>query len=178
MAQKNQNRELGIKGFEGLSNFHWNPAPATMYEAAITRGEGKVAKGGALVVKTGKHTGRSATDKFIVRDSETEDTVWWAGNASMTTEQFNVLRADFATHMHGMDLIAQDTFGGADLDHRVSVQIVTELACHGLFVHHLSAPTKCRRTRGLSGRIHYHQSTELRSKAQPATALKRKPLSP
>jgi len=137
MAHNNQHRGLNITGFEALSDFIWNPAPAAMYEMAIARGEGKVARGGALVVKTGKHTGRSATDKFIVRDDETEDTVWWAGNASMTSEQFDVLRADFATHMQDMDLIAQDTFGGADLDHRVAVQIVTELACHGLFVHHL-----------------------------------------
>ncbi|MEE9271820.1 MAG: phosphoenolpyruvate carboxykinase [Robiginitomaculum sp.] len=130
-------RELNIKGFEGLKTFNWNWTPTKMYEAAIVRGEGKIAKGGALVVKTGKHTGRSATDKFVVRDSETENTVWWEENASMTPVQFDALRADFAQHMQGMELYAQDTFGGADLDYRLPVQIITELAWHGVFVNHM-----------------------------------------
>ena len=136
-ARKLATQELGIKGFEGISSFHWNLTPAQMYEDAIMRGEGKVAKGGALVVKTGAHTGRSATDKFIVRDSETEDTVWWRENAAMRQEDFDVLRADFAAYMRGKMLYAQQTFGGADLDHRLSVQIVTEFAWHGVFVNHM-----------------------------------------
>ncbi|PHR60657.1 MAG: phosphoenolpyruvate carboxykinase (ATP) [Robiginitomaculum sp.] len=137
MTNSTPKRGLNIKGFEDISDINWNWTPAKFYETAISRGEAKVANGGALVVKTGKHTGRSANDKFIVRDAETEDTVWWEGNASMTPEQFEVLRTDFAAHMDGMEVFAQDTFGGADLDHRVSVQIVTEFAWHGMFVHHL-----------------------------------------
>lgn len=131
------NRGLNISGFETITNIHWNWSPTRFYEEAVKRGEGKIAKGGALVVKTGKHTGRSATDKFIVRDEETKDTVWWEDNASMAPEQFKTLQADFNKHMQDMVLFGQDTFGGADLDHRVSVQIITEFAWHGLFVHHL-----------------------------------------
>ncbi|MBL4869935.1 MAG: phosphoenolpyruvate carboxykinase [Robiginitomaculum sp.] len=134
---KTSNRGLGISGFEQHTGFHWNWTPARFYEAAIAKNEGKVASGGALVVKTGLHTGRSAKDKFIVRDAETENTVWWDENASMTPDQFALLRDDFSNHMDGMELYAQDTLGGADTDHRVSVQIVTEFAWHGLFVHHL-----------------------------------------
>lgn len=137
MTQSGSSRELGIAGFEGISGFHWNWTPARFYETAVRTDEGKVAQGGALVVKTGKHTGRSATDKFVVRDAETENTVWWEGNESMTPAQFAALRSDFAAHMKGLTLYAQDTFGGADLDHRLPVQIVTEFAWHGLFVHHL-----------------------------------------
>jgi len=141
MSTVETTKGLGISGFEGLDNFHWNWGPARLYETAVSSGEGKVAKGGALVVKTGKHTGRSATDKFVVRDAETENTVWWGDNASMTPEQFALLRDDFAAHMakkgSGKKLFAQETFGGADLDHRLPVQIVTEFAWHSLFVRHL-----------------------------------------
>lgn len=134
----NDTRALNIDGFDGDYNIHWNWTPARFYETAVRNGSAEVAKGGALVVKTGKHTGRSATDKFVVRDAETEDTVWWEGNASMTPEHFAVLRKDFEAHMATLDnLYGQDTFGGADLDHRLPVQIVTEYAWHGLFVHHL-----------------------------------------
>ena len=137
MTSSQHGKTLGIPGFETLDNFNWNWTAARLYEAAVKHEEGKIAKGGALVVKTGKHTGRSANDKFVVRDAETENTVWWQGNASMTPTQFAILRDDFAAHMKDKHLYAQDTFGGADLDHRLSVQIVTEFAWHSLFVRHL-----------------------------------------
>ncbi len=134
----NDTRALNIDGFSGTYNIHWNWTPARFYETAVRTGEAEVAKGGALVVKTGKHTGRSATDKFVVRDAETENTVWWEGNASMTPAHFAALKQDFAAHMATLDnLYGQDTFGGADLDHRLPVQIITEYAWHGMFVHHL-----------------------------------------
>ena len=95
----NQNRNLGVDGFSGDYNIHWNWTPARFYEAAVRNEGAEIAKGGALVVKTGKHTGRSATDKFVVRDAETENTVWWEGNASMTSEHFAALKKDFEVHI-------------------------------------------------------------------------------
>lgn len=130
-------RKLGVKGFDADYNINWNWTPARFYETAIRKEGAEVVKGGALSVRTGKHTGRSAKDKFVVRDAETENTVWWRENASMTPEHFAVLREDFEAHMRGLELYGQDTFGGADLDHRLPVQIITEYAWHGLFVHHL-----------------------------------------
>ncbi|MEP1231395.1 MAG: phosphoenolpyruvate carboxykinase [Litorimonas sp.] len=130
-------RQLGIAGFDGDYNIHWNWEPARFYEMAVRNEDAQIAKGGALVVKTGKHTGRSATDKFVVRDAETENTVWWDGNAQMSPAHFVALRKDFEAHMSGMTLYGQDTFGGADMDHRLPTQIITEFAWHGLFVHHL-----------------------------------------
>ena len=55
----------------------WNLGTAALVEQAIRRGEGRLTKDGPLLVDTGKHTGRSAKDKFIVRDATTEDTIWW-----------------------------------------------------------------------------------------------------
>ncbi|HFE37376.1 MAG TPA: phosphoenolpyruvate carboxykinase [Gammaproteobacteria bacterium] len=137
MSHSATKKGLGIPGFEGITDISWNYTPAKLYEDAIVRGEGKVAKGGPLVVKTGKHTGRSANDKFIVRDNETEHTVWWEGNTSMSPDHFAALRKDFAAYMQGLELYGMDTFGGADLDHRLPVQIITEFAWHSLFVNHL-----------------------------------------
>jgi len=131
-------RPLQISGFDGSYNIHWNWTPAQFYQTAIRLEGAEVADGGALVVKTGKHTGRSAKDKFVVRDAETENTVWWNGNSAMTPEHFAALRKDFEAHMATLgSLYGQDIFGGTDLGHRLPVQIVTEYAWHGLFVHHL-----------------------------------------
>ncbi len=120
---------------------NWNEAQ--LYERSVSTGESRVAKGGALVVETGLHTGRSAKDKFTVRDATTEDTVWWDNNASMTPAHFDALWEDFQAHLEGKDLFMQQLFGGADLDHRLPVRVVNEYAWHSLFIRHLlRIPTK------------------------------------
>ena len=67
-----------------------------LIEEAIRRGEARFAASGALVVETGAHTGRSAQDKYTVRDATTEKAVWWDNNKPMTPEQFDLLWADFS----------------------------------------------------------------------------------
>ena len=65
-------------------------------DAALRRNEGKLSADGPLVVETGAHTGRSAQDKFIVRDAETENSVWWCkSNKAMEPQHFAALKADF-----------------------------------------------------------------------------------
>ena len=110
---------------------------AELYEQAIRRGEGEITFDGALRVLTGQHTGRSANDKFTVRDAITENTVWWDNNAAMSEEHFARLKADFATHMKGKTLFVQDLYGGADPDYRIHVRVVTENAWHALFIRYL-----------------------------------------
>ena len=63
---------LPIRASTRAAELHWNLGTAALVEHAVRRGEGLLAKDGPLVVQTGKHTGRSAKDKFIVRDAETE----------------------------------------------------------------------------------------------------------
>ena len=130
-------RALGVAGFSSNYDIEWNLAPSRFYEDAVKNEGAEVVDGGALLVKTGKHTGRSATDKFVVRDAETEDKVWWEATDHISPAQFALLREDFEAHMKGLKLYGQDTFGGADTEHRLPVQIITEFAWHGLFVHHL-----------------------------------------
>ena len=128
---------LGRHGFRNLKSVTWNLGAAALYEEAVRRGEGDVAKNGPLVVRTGIHTGRSAGDKFVVRDADTESQVWWDNNKAMSPAQFDALHADMMVHAQGRELFAKDLFGGADLTHRISVRVVTEFAWHALFVHQL-----------------------------------------
>ncbi len=126
-----------LKGFRNVKAEYWNLSAPVLYQAAVARGEGEVAKDGPLVVKTGQHTGRSALDKFVVKDSTTEDTVWWETSAPVTTAQFDALLEDMIAHAEGKELFMQDLFGGADLTHRLPTRIVNELAWHNLFIQHL-----------------------------------------
>ena len=126
---------LAQQGIETTATIHPNLTSAELTEAALANGEGRRAKHGPLVVETGKHTGRSAKDKFIVRDAETENTVWWDNNASMTPEHFAALKEDFLAAVAGKaDLYVADLFGGSQPEYRVNVRVINELAWHNQFI--------------------------------------------
>ncbi len=128
----------GITAFmDAVPHKHINLTAEALYQHAVHRGEGNIGAGGALVVKTGDHTGRSANDKFIVRDEETSDTVWWDNNKSITSEQFELLHQDMLDYAKDHELFAQDLRGGADNDHHVKVRVFTQYAWHSLFIQHL-----------------------------------------
>lgn len=127
---------LGEQGIATAATLHWNLITAPLVEHAIRRGEGSLAAEGPLVVATGKHTGRSAKDKFIVRDAETETSVWWGKtNQAMTPAHFAALKADFLSELGKRDeLFVQDLYGGSQPEHRVRVRVINELAWHNLFI--------------------------------------------
>ena len=125
------------QGLGDAKAVYWNLRPSQIYELAVARGEAEIAGSGPLLVKTGAHTGRSAQDKFIVRDATTEDNIWWDNNKSMTSEQFDALHEDMLAHANGKELLVQDLFGGADPTHRLATRVVTELAWHSLFIQNL-----------------------------------------
>jgi len=121
----------------GLQAARANLNPAHLYELSIARAEGLVADKGPLAVTTGQHTGRSAQDKYFVRDAETETTIWWDNNKAMSPEHFGRLKADFLAHAQTRELFVQDLYGGADPRHRISVRVYVEFAWHALFIRHL-----------------------------------------
>ena len=128
--------DLWQQGYATTAEIHWNLGTAPLVEAALRRGEGMLAKDGPLVVKTGKHTGRSAQDKFIVRDAETEASVWWGKtNKAMAPEHFAALKTDFLAALATKDtLFVQDLFGGSQPEYRVNVRVITEYAWHSQFI--------------------------------------------
>lgn len=128
---------LDKQGLSGLKGAYWNLRPARLYEHAIAHEGAEMTAHGALRVKTGQHTGRSAKDKFIVRDESTENTVWWDNNKAITSEQFDALHADMLAHLNGKHVYVQDLFGGADRVHRLPTRVITELAWHSLFIQNL-----------------------------------------
>ena len=135
MASRVPSFDLTHQGLITSAALHWNLAPAALVEQAIARGEGLLAKDGPLVVATGRHTGRSAKDKFIVRDAETESTIWWDNNASISPEHFAALKADFLAALAEKEsLYVQDLYGGSQPEHRVRVRVINELAWHSHFI--------------------------------------------
>ncbi|WP_423415392.1 phosphoenolpyruvate carboxykinase [Hyphomicrobium sp. B1] len=114
-----------------------NLREAELMEFIIRRGEGRLAASGAVGVETGQHTGRSAEDKYIVRDDQTDDAIWWDNAKEMSEEQFDRLLADFVGFARHKELFVQDLYAGADAEHRLNTRVVTEHAWQSLFIRHL-----------------------------------------
>ncbi len=110
-----------------------NLAAAGLYEEALRRGEATLVEGGALNALTGRHTGRSPADKYIVREDSSADRIWWGSNQPLDPERFAVLKRRIAGYLEGRDLYVQDLAAGADPRYRIGVRAVTELAWHSLF---------------------------------------------
>jgi phosphoenolpyruvate carboxykinase (ATP) len=127
---------LDAQGITTPAELHWNLTTAPLVEFAIQNEEGLLAKDGPIAVKTGKHTGRSAKDKFTVKDALTEDVIWWNnGNKPMDPAAFDRLHEDFLVALgEKSTLFVQDLYGGSQPEHRVRVRVINELAWHSLFI--------------------------------------------
>ena len=112
-----------------------NPTTAQLYTHALARGDGKLAHGGALVVDTGRFTGRSPEDKFVVDEPGSTDRIWWGDvNHALAEHHFEGLRTKVVDHLARQEtLYVVDHFAGANPDHRVGVRVVTASPYHALF---------------------------------------------
>ena len=128
---------LEHQGVTELGSIHYNLLEPALIEAALKRGEGNLGQGGTFLVTTGKYTGRSPKDKFVVRTPSVEPHIWWDNNAPMEPDAFDRLYDDMTAHMKGGEYFVQDLYAGADKDHRLDVRVVSELAWHNLFIRHL-----------------------------------------
>ena len=136
MIERIPTHGLEAQGIRSGATLYWNLTTAPLVEMAIEREEGKLTRHGALLVDTGKFTGRSVKDKYIVRDAATEETInWGAINQPMTGEHWANLKADFMAGLAGQDeLFIADLFGGSQPEYRVNVRVINQMAWHNLFI--------------------------------------------
>ena len=123
--------KFGLKNLKGVN---WNFGAPQLYQYSLAPARPCCRPMARLCADTGEFTGRSPKDKFTVRDATTDKNMWWAGNQSITSEQFAALYADFLKHAEGMRLFAQDLYGGADPSFQIKTRVFTELAWHSLFI--------------------------------------------
>ncbi|MCO5219555.1 MAG: phosphoenolpyruvate carboxykinase (ATP) [Thermomicrobiales bacterium] len=110
-----------------------------LVEKAVERGEGEVASTGALAVRTGKFTGRSPKDKFVVREANSEDKIWWgAVNQPVEEDKYEVFKADVINYLNNKDILfTQELSIGADPEYAYPVNLTTESSYAALFCRHL-----------------------------------------
>ena len=117
---------------------YWNLAMEALYEEAVFRGEGTTSIGGPFIAHTGRHTARSANDKFVVRHVDSENNIWWGTyNRPFTLEKFDALFDRLLGYLQGHDVFVQDVYAGADEQYRLPVRFVTEHAWHSMFIRNM-----------------------------------------
>jgi phosphoenolpyruvate carboxykinase (ATP) len=129
---------LSNHGLSNLRAVYWNLPTEALYEEAIFRGEGRISRQGPLVVRSGKHTARAAGDKYIAREPNSEDEIWWGEyNRPIALAKFNDLYDRLQGFLQGRDLFVQDCFVGADPNYRLPIRIISEFAWHSIFARNM-----------------------------------------
>jgi phosphoenolpyruvate carboxykinase (ATP) len=132
--------DLSALGITRPGHLYANLAVPRLIEAAIARGEGELAASGALVARTGKRTGRSPGDKFLVRypgQPSADRIAWGKVNQPIAPDVFDRLLARVAAYLQGRDLFVVDAYAGADSRYGLPIRLVTEYAWHALFARQL-----------------------------------------
>jgi len=125
-------------GIKNANTVYWHLTTPMLYEQAVRRREADIMHLGPLVVRTGDHTGRSADDKFIVKEPTTENDIWWGSvNVSISQEQFDDLYRRIRAYLQNRDIFVFDGYAGADDRYRMPVRIITEYAWHSLFARNM-----------------------------------------
>ena len=117
---------------------YWNSSTGELYEHIVRRGEGVLTHLGPIVTLTGDRTGRSANDKFVVREPESESKIWWGKvNKEISEEKFDQLYEKVKAYTQHREMFVQDCWAGADERYKLPVRIITEDARHSLFVRNM-----------------------------------------
>jgi len=135
---KNSRENLENMGLKGYNKIYWNLSPAELTEHTLFRNEGVLSDTGALVVDTGKFTGRAPQDRFIVKDDKTKDTVNWGNvNIPFQPEKFDELYNSVMEYFENKDVYVRDAYACADDDYRLNIRVVTEYPWQNLFANNL-----------------------------------------
>ena len=123
---------------------HWNLSPEKLSQICVEKKLGKIAKSGALAVNTGEFTGRSPKDRFIVKDSITENKVWWGDiNIPFDEAKFDSLYNKIVAYLSEKEIYVRDAYACASEDYRMNLRLITELPWVSLFAHNMFLrPTK------------------------------------
>ena len=124
----------------GLNNVtaHWNLSPEELQRITVEKGMGEETENGTLAVNTGKFTGRSPQDRFIVKDNYTTDKVWWGKiNKPVEPIQFDVLQNEIVKYLSGKEIYVRDGYVCADPKYKMNIRTITEYPWSNMFVYNM-----------------------------------------
>ena len=128
----NNLQDLGIKN---VASVHWNLTPEELTKITLSKNMGVLASSGALAIKTGKFTGRSPKDRFIVEDNLTKDIVWWGDiNIPFKTDKFNSLYEKAMKYLENKDIYVRDVYACSVEKFRLKIRVINEYPWSNHFV--------------------------------------------
>lgn len=114
---------------------NWNLSSEELQKISLEKGMGKETSNGTLAINTGKFTGRSPKDRFIVKDEYTKEKVWWGRiNKPISSENFDKLQDEIVKYLSGKELYARDGYVCAHPEYRTNIRTITEYPWSNLFV--------------------------------------------
>ncbi len=117
---------------------HWNLSPEELQRITVEKGMGKETANGTLAINTGKFTGRSPKDRFLVKDDYTADKVWWGKtNKPISPENFDILQSEIEKYLSGKEIFVRDGYVCADPKYRMNVRTVTEYPWSNMFIYNM-----------------------------------------
>jgi len=138
MSDAKRQAHLKSLGLRNLRSVNWNLHTSQLYETAIKHGEGILAQHGPLVTRTGTHTGRSPKDRFVVKESSSQDNIWWGNtNVPYDAENFDSVQSKIGAYLQNAEVFVLDCWCGADENYRLPVRIITEDGWHNLFARNM-----------------------------------------
>ena len=143
MSQSEQSPKVGLDavGLTNVGGVMWNPTAATLYEEFIMNGEGVIAANGPMCGETGKYTGRSPEDKFLVEEPSSKDKIAWGKvNRAFSEEKFERLLHRVQAYLQDEMVYVQDCWAGADREMRIPIRVITQHAFHSLFSRNMFIP--------------------------------------
>ncbi len=134
---KTVDRTLENYGIKNATT-HWNLSPETLTKITVEKGLGKLANTGALAINTGEFTGRSPKDRFIVKDSITEDKIWWGDiNIPFDSNKFEKLYNKVINYLSNKELYVRDAYACADENYRLNIRVINELPWSNMFAYNM-----------------------------------------
>ena len=120
------------------ANSHYQLTPSELQNISTSKGMGKETKNGTLAINTGKYTGRSPQDRFLVRDNYTQDRVWWGDtNKGISSENFDYLHLKVLEYLSGKELYVRDGYVCADPEYKTNVRTIAEYPWSNMFVYNM-----------------------------------------
>lgn len=116
----------------------WNLSPEELTQIALDKNQVEKASSGAINILTGKFTGRSPKDRFIVKDEITEDKIWWGDiNIPFDSDKFDALYNKVVQHLSDKEIYVRDAFACSDERHQIKIRAINEMPWANLFVYNM-----------------------------------------
>ncbi len=138
IGKKNPNFSISSIGLKDLKTVYWNQTPEQLVEETIKREQGVLSDTGAICINTGKFTGRSPKDRFIVKDSKTENTVDWnTFNIPFENDKYQALKTKLLNYFTGKDIFIRDGYACANENYRLNLRVFTEYPWSNHFAYNM-----------------------------------------